>query len=302
MKKSTFLLFGILIIIGIGLFYSLSPVTSNAASAPRSGCPTGLVPCGGKDCPCTLCDFFVMFKNIVDFVMFRIVPLVAVLMILIGGFMYIIAYGGPTEILEGGKKGGTQLLSQAKSLFKSVVIGLFIVFGAWLIVNLFFQVIGVEKWTNLREGWQIIDCESSMSAPSGSSSTSGGSSGGTSGPSLSSPIIITERNVLGSGFVVQEDFLNTSTETRQYAAFLYDANGELVTSDPHTEDWISVPPGQTRTFYLSPNVYGSNLEKLQQAGSNYKIETKWRPTAQSPQGGSVERTRDLPRTLVGLPN
>jgi hypothetical protein len=295
MKKSTFLLFGILIIIGIGLFYSLSPVTGNAASAPRSGCPTGLVPCGGKDCPCTLCDFFVMFKNIVYSFVFLIVPLVAVLMILIGGFMYIIAFINPSE-------GGSETLNRAKSVFKSVVVGLFIVFGAWLIVNLFFQVIGVEKWTNLRGGWQIIDCESSMSAPSGSSSTSGGSSGGTSGPSLSSPIIITERNVLGSGFVVQEDFLNTSTETRQYAAFLYDANGELVTSDPHTEDWISVPPGQTRTFYLSPNVYGSNLEKLQQAGSNYKIETKWRPTAQSPQGGSVERTRDLPRTLVGLPN
>ena len=74
----------------------------------------------------------------------------AVLMIAIGGFMYIIAFSGAEQ--------GPQLISRAKSLFSSVVIGLFIAYGAWLIVNLFFTAIGVAEWTGLKEGWFRIEC------------------------------------------------------------------------------------------------------------------------------------------------
>ena len=39
------------------------------AQAPRINCPTdidpnALVPCGGPTCPCTLCDFFLSWRNI----------------------------------------------------------------------------------------------------------------------------------------------------------------------------------------------------------------------------------------------
>ena len=260
----------------------------------------GLVPCGSsiddpttpedETVPCQFCHFFVMFDRIVRFVLFTIVPPVATLMIAIGGFMFIFAYAG--------HGGGTEMLSRAKVLLKAVAIGLLIIYGAWVLVNTFFMAIGVTIWEGGGKWWKI-NCESSAPVSSGPAVPAGG---GVSGLSPSRPIIITERNVLGSGFNAQVDFLNTSNETRQYAVFLYDAKGEMVTQSPHTEEWSSIGPGQTRTFNLSPNVYGSNLEKLQQAGSNYTIAIKWRPTTQSPQGGSMEYTRDLPRTLEGLPN
>jgi len=163
MKKIFFAFFLIL------LFFYLTPsfiqtsvLGADSSAVQRTGCPSeGLVPCGNSTCPCKLCDFFLMFDRIIKFLLlppFGLVPIIATLMILIGGFMYIIAYGGPAEILEGGKKGGAQLISQAKSLFKSVIIGLFIIYGAWLVIDLFFMVIGVASWTGLKGGWQIINC------------------------------------------------------------------------------------------------------------------------------------------------
>ena len=87
-----------------------------------------------------------MFESIVDFVMFTLVPIVAVLMIVIGGVMFFLATGNPGA------------LSQAKSVITSTILGLIIVYGAWIIVNMFFAVIGVAIWTGLTTGWFTIDC------------------------------------------------------------------------------------------------------------------------------------------------
>jgi len=114
------------------LFLSFSPNLIQAA---------GLVPCGGEGEPvCQLCHFFVMFDNIIDFLLLKIVPPLAALMIAIGGFMYILAYAGGVEK-------GPEMISQAKRLFTAVAIGLLIIYGAFLIVGLFFQFIGLNTWT-----------------------------------------------------------------------------------------------------------------------------------------------------------
>jgi hypothetical protein len=119
----------------------------------------GLVPCGGTGQEsCQFCHLFVLFKNVIDFLLIKIIPPLAVLMIAIGGFMYVFAYVSPAEALPGGGKGGPALLSQAKRLLTSVVFGLIIIFGAWIIVNFFFQMIGVADWTGLQGGWWKIDC------------------------------------------------------------------------------------------------------------------------------------------------
>ena len=126
--------------------------TLGDGNTPRAGCPEeGLVPCGTPGCPCTFCDIFVMFDRIVDFILFRIIPPVAALMLAIGGFLYILAFANP----EGA---GPERLSKAKTLFKAVMIGLLIVYAAWIIVNTFFMMIGVNDWTGLREGWWTIEC------------------------------------------------------------------------------------------------------------------------------------------------
>ena len=102
---------------------------------------TGLVPCGGEGDPCTLCDFFQLFKNIIDFLLLPphgIIPIIATLMLVIGGIMFFLAGGSP----EG--------LGKAKRLITSVVIGLIIIYGAWIFVNF---VLTFSGFINPDFGW-----------------------------------------------------------------------------------------------------------------------------------------------------
>ena len=109
----------------------------------------GLVPCGGaEEDPCNLCYFFQMFKNIIDFIMVPLVPIVAVLMLVIGGAMFFFSAGNPGNV------------ARARSVITSTVLGVIIVYVAWILVNMFFAAIGVADWTGLLGGgWSTINCE-----------------------------------------------------------------------------------------------------------------------------------------------
>jgi hypothetical protein len=133
---------------------------SDLSHEQRSG---GIVPCG-RSCddpstsedettPCTICHFFIMLQRIVNFLLFDIVPVLAVLMIAIGGFMYITAFANPAG------EGSPAMVSKAKSLFSAIVIGLLIIYGAWVIINTFLMLIGVAGWTGLESGWWQINCD-----------------------------------------------------------------------------------------------------------------------------------------------
>ncbi|PIP25000.1 MAG: hypothetical protein COX34_01060 [Candidatus Nealsonbacteria bacterium CG23_combo_of_CG06-09_8_20_14_all_36_12] len=107
-----------------------------------------LVSCGGKDQePCQLCDFFVLFQNIVNFVLFKIVPPLAALFLVIGGVMFFFAGASPST------------LQTAKKLMTSVMFGLLIIYGAWVFVNTFFMLIGVAEpgqfGFDLRKWWNF---------------------------------------------------------------------------------------------------------------------------------------------------
>lgn len=114
-----------------------------------------LVPCGrGFDPPndvCRLCHIFILFQNILNFLFFEIVPLLAILMIAVAGMYFIFAGGQPGNI------------ETAKSMLKGTAIALLIIYGSWLFINLFFLVIGVNTWTGLDpsglKGWFQIDCQ-----------------------------------------------------------------------------------------------------------------------------------------------
>ncbi len=156
----------IFLIIFLGML--LLPSISLAYNAYGNVIYKGIVPCGkpvnlggtltgdtlsGGDCcltPCTFCHFFVMAKGAIDFVLFKLVPPIAILMLVIGGAMFMVAsfseWGGPVT------------LGQAKKLITSVVIGLIIIFASWILINLFFQVIGVGEWTGLQTGWFNVAC------------------------------------------------------------------------------------------------------------------------------------------------
>jgi len=70
----------------------------------------GLVPCGNPGQKlCTICDFFVLASNIINFILFTIVPPLAILLLSVGGFMYMIAYMAPGQ--------GPGLITRAKSAY-----------------------------------------------------------------------------------------------------------------------------------------------------------------------------------------
>jgi len=160
-----------LIILLGSLLFPLMGLAGTYKADSTDVCYEGLVPCG-KDVyvagswengkcvggtptfiRCQFCHFFVMLDEIIDFVLFKLVPSIAILMLVIGGVMFIFGY------FAGGGEGEPKLFSQAKKLITSVFIGLIIMFAAWLIINLFFQFIGVAEWTGLQQGWFQINCQ-----------------------------------------------------------------------------------------------------------------------------------------------
>lgn len=107
------------------------PITTNAA----------LVPCGCDGCPCTLCHFFILINNAINFLVLRLTPIVATLMIVAGGVMFLTSAGKPGTI------------EKAKSLTTSAIFGLVIIFTAWLVVDIILFYLG---WTG--PVWWEIDC------------------------------------------------------------------------------------------------------------------------------------------------
>ena len=150
-------------------------ITPILVFAGGTNCPTeGLVPCGTDNCPCDLCDLFLMFDNVLDKLLFTVVPVLAALMIVVGGAYYLISQGKP------------EVLSKAKSVFVSIAIGLLIVYGAWLLVNLFLMTLGVTVWDGPGEEWFKIECNSPIPS-AGNNTTTPSTTPPTTAPSTSDP-------------------------------------------------------------------------------------------------------------------
>ena len=113
--------------------------------------PTGLVPCGTENYPCGFCDIFKLVHNIINYLLvpcsfnnnIPIIPTIAALAIVIGGFYLLFAGTSPESYAKG------------KSILTAVVIGLVIVFLSWAFLNTFLTHIGVAEWTGLQNWWEI---------------------------------------------------------------------------------------------------------------------------------------------------
>lgn len=106
---------------------------------------------------CQFCHFFVMLDGIIDFLLIKIVPYLAILMIVIGGIIFYFSRGRPT------------LLGKGKELLTGVVIGLFLIYGAYMIVGVFLSILGVTEWSGLIEwttkGAFSLRCEIELPPP-----------------------------------------------------------------------------------------------------------------------------------------
>ncbi|MBI2042483.1 MAG: hypothetical protein HYT21_01950 [Candidatus Nealsonbacteria bacterium] len=106
----------------------------------------GLVPCGGSGEPaCNVCHFFQLINNLIYGFLFRIVPVIAALMFVVGGVMLLFAGAKP------------DLLNKAKSVITATVIGLLLIFGAWLIVNTILQKLGIIAMPSILQ-WYNVGC------------------------------------------------------------------------------------------------------------------------------------------------
>ncbi|MEF8847277.1 MAG: hypothetical protein V5A57_02530 [Candidatus Paceibacterota bacterium] len=152
----------LILLIVVGMFAPLFTSTLEADSNTESntiGPKGGLVPCGrvedddsteniDETVPCHLCHLFLMFERIVDFTLAYIVPPIAALMILIGGFLFM--FGGASE----------EQITQARKIFTTVAIGIALIYGSYIIVSTFMTAVGVADWTGL-DSWyelKLDDC------------------------------------------------------------------------------------------------------------------------------------------------
>jgi len=120
-------------------------------------CTGPIVPCGGAGNPCQFCHIFVVIANIINFVLTCLAPIVAALMFVISGLLFMVSHFSDAEVLAGGTKGGPALFSQAKKAVTATVIGLLIVFISWVFLSTFLDFIGYAKWTGLGTWWQWTD-------------------------------------------------------------------------------------------------------------------------------------------------
>ena len=98
---------------------------------------TGLLPpCASRSSTtaCGICDVFQLIVNIINFLLFTIVPPLAILMFVVGGATFLFSSGNPT------------LLNTGKKILISVIIGVVIAYGSYLIVGLVIKALLPQDW------------------------------------------------------------------------------------------------------------------------------------------------------------
>jgi len=135
---------------------------SGEETGSETVCYEGLVPCGKivylggtynkstgkcdggdpKPMPCSLCHLVLTTSIIINFVLVDIVPPIAILIFVAAGIMFFVSAGDPG------------MLSRAKNMFKTAVIGLAIIYGSWIIISLIFNILG---WTYGGK-WYVFYC------------------------------------------------------------------------------------------------------------------------------------------------
>ncbi len=105
-------------------------------------CQRSLVPCG-RNCdvfgtpwnerePCQLRHFFLLFKNILDFILWTLIPIILVLLALASGLIYYFSMGDVSA------------MARVKSIWKLTGIGCLIIFSAWFIINWLLLFLGFQ--------------------------------------------------------------------------------------------------------------------------------------------------------------
>lgn len=183
MFNSKIIFITLTVILTIGYLLSLATSVSAQDFFPIPGFNVpegqggGLVPCGNiKDSlgrvvnPCTSCDIFVLIQNILNFLWYPLSVSIAALMFAYGGFLMIV--GATGEISLGGGQKSSYL--RGKKVITNTIIGVAIVFFAWLTIDTIIKVVAgqtlaggtpalIPKNIGLSPGnlgpWNKIECK-----------------------------------------------------------------------------------------------------------------------------------------------
>lgn len=110
-------------------------------AAPQLIAAQGLVPCGQTPAnPCQLCHFFQLAHNILEFILVVLAPILGAFLFAWGGFVWLTAMGAPARVRQG------------QQIILAAVIGILIVYGAWVFINLLLQVLGAATYSGTG-GW-----------------------------------------------------------------------------------------------------------------------------------------------------
>lgn len=108
------------------LFLNFTPVSA------------ALVSCGNDgQAACTFGDLMAMINTVISFVIFDIVPPIAVITIVIAAINLMTSSGDPAK------------LEQAKKTLIWIVLGLIVVYGAWAIVTGFITALGAKAGSDV---------------------------------------------------------------------------------------------------------------------------------------------------------
>ncbi|MDD5639911.1 MAG: pilin [Candidatus Pacebacteria bacterium] len=113
------------------LFFLVLPIFIHADTSS-----SGLVPCGneGEDA-CTLNDLlYTLIPNVIQYILYTIVPILAVLWFVFAGFKMMTSSGDPAKFKEG------------KNMLIYGAVGIILVFSAYIIVETFLKLIGADSW------------------------------------------------------------------------------------------------------------------------------------------------------------
>jgi len=120
-----------LILSGILIGFFLFP-----ANQVLADCGGPIVPCGGQEQPaCQFCHIFVLITNIINFILTCLTPVIGGLMLIIGGLYLLTAGINP------------QSLNRAKSVITAAIIGIVIIFIAWVFLNTLLAYMDIKTWT-----------------------------------------------------------------------------------------------------------------------------------------------------------
>lgn len=132
MKKIAFSIF---------LFLVIMPHHALAASI----IPSSLVPCGTTATgPCTPCHLWRLADNVTNFTLFGLAGPILTVVLLMGGLIWMTSGGAQKQIEKG------------KGLLTAGIVGIFIAFGGWLIIDTLIKTLATGDF---RTAWNTIeDC------------------------------------------------------------------------------------------------------------------------------------------------